>query len=186
MQKLRIIPAFRLNGKIINVIVIGTAANNKSGGGSGKNILYGSVVTVVKVKKNVEITVDEVLHLNHIGFATPVELLLAEIISGKLLQTVERHIFFINVADKMHYFPSLLQLRENSKDGLIGILVRDFAKYTDRIGLIQRTYLPDFVWLLGCNTLTQEIFLYFFKHKNAITEEMAKIQKNDKCNSILA
>lgn len=186
MQELHIIPAFRLNGEIVNILVVSTAANDESGRGGGKNILNRSMVTVVEVKKNVEITVNKVLDLNHIGFAAPVELLLAEIVSGKLLQTVERHIFLINVADKMHNLPSLLQLRENPENGLIGILVRDFAKYTDRIGLIQRTYLPDFVWLLGCNTLTQEIFLYFFKHKNAITEEMAKIQKNDKCNSILA
>ena len=186
MQELHIVSTFRLNNEIVNVLIISTAANDEFGGGSGKNIFYRSVITVVEVKKNIEIAIDEVLHLDYIGLATPGELLLAKIIGGKLLQTVERHIFLINVADKMHYFPTLLQLSENPEDGFVGILVRDFAKNADRIGLFQRALRPDFVRFLGRNTLTQEIFLYFFKHKNGITDELAKIQKNGKCSSLLA
>ena len=186
MQELHIIPAFRLNNKIVNVLIIGTAANDKFGGGGGKNILNGGMVAVVKVKKDVKIAFYEVLHLNYIGLAAPGELFLAEIVCRELLQTIERHIFLINIADKMHIFPALLQLCENSEDGLVGILVRDFAKNADRIGLFQRAHLPDFVRFLGRNTLTQEIFLYFFKHKNGITDELAKIQKNGKRSSLLA
>ena len=174
---MHIIPVFCLNKEIVNILIISTTADDKSGRGSRKNTFNRSVVTIVEIKENVKVTVNKVLDLNHVGFTAPSELLLAEIIRGKLLQTIKRHIFLINIADKMHHLSTLLKLCENPEDGLVGILICDFANNADRIGFFQSAHFSALIGFLCRDMLFQEVLLYFVKHKNGFTDEMAKIQK---------
>ena len=118
-QELYVIPTFRLNKEVVNILIIGTAAYDKFGRGCGQNSINRSMVTIVEIKKDVKITVNKVLYLNHIGLTAPGELFLAKVIRRELLQAIERHIFLINISNKMHYLSSLLELCENPKDGFV-------------------------------------------------------------------
>jgi hypothetical protein len=69
-------------------------------------------------------------------------------------------------------------LGEYPEDGLVRILVGDFAEHADGGGVLQGTNRPDFVGFLRLNVLVEEVFLYPVEHtKWSCQKELAKIQK---------
>ena len=177
-EELAVVAALRLDIEVVDVLIVGAAADDELRVGGGEDGLHGRVVAVVEVEQDVEVALDEVGDLHHVRFAAPGELFLAEVVGGELLQAVEGDELFVDVADEVHHLAGVLQLGEDAENGLVGVLVGDLAEHADGGGSLEGANRPRLVGFPLLYVLAEEMILYSVKHtKWSYQKEVAKIQK---------